>query len=146
MVHPPLLFLSLINTISTILLILLTFPIMLAIRYLQLWNPLHQCQSGQPHRWVQRCPLQEVPGRDRLSRGGCCRWGGAPKHHSMTFDPEASFTSTRMAKHALNCRRQGLMETPTGQTKPSWNQNMNLPSHLLQAANKLIFYNCSLLH
>lgn len=29
---------------------------------------------------------------------------------------------------------------------PTWNQNLNLPSHLLQAAKKLISYNCSLVH
>lgn len=81
-----------------ILLITLTSPTMLTIRYLQLWNPLHQCQSGQPHRWVQRCPLQEVRGSDRLSRGGCCAWGGATEHHSMTYDPKASqLTSTPVA-------------------------------------------------
>lgn len=80
-----LLFPVLIIAIPTILLTILTFPI-LTIRYLQLWNPLHQCQSGQPHRWVQRCPLQEVHGSDR-SRGGWCAWGGAPEHHSMTYHP-----------------------------------------------------------
>lgn len=92
-------------------------PIMLAIRYLQLWNPLHQCQSGQPHRWVQRCPLQEVRGSDRLSRGGCWSWGGAAEHHSMTYNPKASFTSIPVGVCALNCRHQGLMETRTGLTK-----------------------------
>lgn len=92
-------------------------PIMLTIRYLQLWNPLHQCQSGQPHRWVQRCPLQEVPGSDRLSRGGHCAWGGAPEHHSMTYNPDASFTSVPVAVYALNCQHQGLVETLTGLTK-----------------------------
>lgn len=82
---PLLLLLLLIIAISVILLITLTFHTTLTIRYLQLWNPLHQCQSGQPHRWVQRCPLQEVRGSDRFSRGGRCAWGGAPEHYSMTL-------------------------------------------------------------
>lgn len=99
---PLLLLLLFIITISTILLIILTSPIMLTIRYLQLWNPLHQCQSGLPHRWVQRCPLQEVRGTDRLSRGGRCAWGGATEHHSMTYDPKASqLTSTPVAVYIL---------------------------------------------
>lgn len=33
----------------------------------------------------------------------------------MTYDPKASqLTSTPLTVHTLNCRRQGLMETPIG--------------------------------
>lgn len=91
---------------------------MLTIRYLQLWNPLHQCQSGQPHRWVQQRPLQEVHGRDRFSRWRRLVWWGAPEHHSMTYDLEASCTSSNpLAIDALNCCHRGLVETNTGFTR-----------------------------
>lgn len=111
----------------------LTSPTMLTIRYLQLWNPLLQCQSGQPHRWVQRCPLQEVRGSDRLSGGGRCAWGGTTEHHSMTYDPKASqLTSTPVAIHALNCRHQGLMETPFGLTKAHLKPEREHICHRLQ--------------
>lgn len=60
------------------------------IRHLQLRNPLHQCQSGQPHRWIQRHPVQKVHGSDRLSRRGRCVRGGAPEHHSMTLRHQLS--------------------------------------------------------
>lgn len=90
---------------------------MRTIRYLQLWNPLHQCQSGQPHRWVQQRPLQEIHGSGRFSRWGRCIWGGAPEHHSMTYDLEASCTSSNpLAIDALNCCHRGLVETKTGFT------------------------------
>lgn len=144
-----LLLLLLLIAIHTILLIALTSHTTLTIRYLQLWNPLHQCQSGQPHRWVQRCPLQEVRGSDRFSRGGRCAWGGAPEHYSMTYDPKASqLTSTPMAVHSLNCCHQGLTDTHAdtqthtlASPMPTWNQNSSATgckeSHLLQ---------CSLVH
>lgn len=123
-IRPLLLLLLLIIAISVILPITLTFHTTLTIRYLQLWNPLHQCQSGQPHRWVQRCPLQEVRGSDRFSRGGRCAWGGAPEHYSMTLRHH-SLPAPLWLYILLTVATEAWWKHTLASPMPTWNQKSN---------------------
>lgn len=94
------------------------------IRHLQLWNPLHQCQSGQPHRWIQRRPLQKVRGSDRLSRGGRCDRGAAPKHYSMTL--KASMHPARWLLDTLfTATIEACWYHTLASTMPTWTQKLN---------------------
>lgn len=103
------------------------------IRHLQLRNPLHQCQSGQPHRRIQRRPVQKVHGSDRLSRRGRCARGGAPEHHSMTL------------RHQLSQHACGWTPSLLPPSRPDGTLNNAHPNPEVEhICCKLVSYNYSL--